>query len=210
MTTSGLLHGAYFCGHAEPIEWVDIEWSGLVVTVASDAMKAACGDRPSIRLPVTYSEQVQILRHLGCVSPTKALADALYASATAKLHAVGLVRTAEDSKRMASVDFTLRFHDAIEKQLLDAPAQNLRFGAWKLWILHPRIVELGAVNYGFYSPSGSVIQTVGARHDASHFDYSQLVQPVRRYARTHDGTQVDLLTVFEREGIPARYLDAYT
>jgi hypothetical protein len=88
---------------------------------------------------------------------------------------------------------------------------DLVFGAWKLWILHPRIVEKGAVNYGFWDAHGKTIQTVGGQHNDQHYDYSQLLQPVKRWAKSAStGEPVDLLERFaSADHIPASYLSAY-
>jgi hypothetical protein len=140
----------------------------------------------------------------------------MFTQAKAQLGAIPLVHTAADARLMTTVDFVLRFHDACEKQLAGqglAPGA-LRFGAWKLWILHPRIVEKGAVNYGFWNKATrppTVIQTPGAQHDPQHYDYSQLLVPVKRMARKADtGEAVDLLDdIAKRDKVPARYLDPY-
>ncbi len=52
---------------------------------------------------------------------------------------------------------------------------------------------------------------MGGKHDASHYDYSQLLQPVKRTARNAStGADVDLLDWFEQvEHVPRKYLDPY-
>lgn len=214
--TGGLLLRAFQEGETEEIRWVDLPLDDLVITVASDAMKAKVNDRGFVRLPVTYKETIEICRDLECIAPTQAMCDAMFVHAKSQLNFVGLVRTAADSAKMSSVEFALKFHDGVEKQLAAANQADpsLIVGAWKYWILHQRLNVLGAVNYGFWDKSkrpAQVIQTAGARHDAAHYDYSQLIQPVMRKARkASTGEEVDLLEyIAQKEKIPAKYLDVY-
>jgi hypothetical protein len=212
----GLLLEAFNAGGTEEITWVEVTVGDLVVTVASDAMKAALGDRAGVRLPVSYEEAVTICKQLECVSPSQPICDAVFAQARAQLDLVALVHVASDSARMDTVDFVLRFADEVDAQLAasGAAAGDLVFGAWKLWILHARIVEKGAVNYGFWDTHRTPpapVQTVGGQHDAAHYDYSQLLQPVKRMARkAGSGEAVDLLDHFAaQDRVPERYLDVY-
>lgn len=212
----GLLVDAFHGGVTEPLTWVEVTVRDLVVTVASDAMKAPLLGRAGVRLPVSYAESVALCRALGCVAPDVAICDAMFAQAAAPIGYVGLVRNHDDARRMRTVDFTLRFNERVEAKIAThaiAPGA-LVFGAWKLWITHRAIAARGAVNYGFWDFSHKPprpIQTPGSRHDASHYDYSQLFQPVQRMARKADGgAAVDLLDVFARvDRVPAKFLDAY-
>jgi len=213
---AGLLAAAFREGRTDEIQWVDVTVDDLVVTVASDAMKASLNGQACVRLPVSYAEAVTICTALGCVSPTQKICDAMFAAAKAQLTAVPLVFTATDASHINNVDFVLRFHEKVEAQLsaIERGPGDLVFGAWKLWILHPRIVERGAINYGFWDKSHKpvkVIQTPGGQHDAAHYDYSQLLVPVKRMARKADtGEGVDLLDhIATHEKIPAKFLDPY-
>lgn len=214
--TGGVLMKAFSAGTAEAIQWTEVTVGDLVITVAADAMKAELNGRPGVRLPVSHIETAAICRELGCVAPTQAMADAMFAQAKAQLGFVPLVRTAADSAKMASAEFSLRFHEGVEKQLAAAaaPPGGLVAGAWKYWIMHPRLAERGAVNYGFWDKSKrppAPIQTVGGRHDASHYDYSQLLQPVKRVARRKgSGEEVDLLEYIEKhDHVPARFVEVF-
>ncbi len=215
--TGGLLLQAYQNGETEEIRWVDVKLGDLIVTVASDAMKAQLNDRGFVRLPVTYKETIEICRDLECIAPTQAMCDAMFAQAKSQLNFVPLVRTAADSAKMPTVEFVLKFHDGVEKQIaaLKQEDAGLVCGAWKYWILHPRLNVLGAVNYGFWDKSkrpAQVIQTPGARHDPAHYDYSQLLQPVQRKARhATTGAEVDLLEyIAQKDKVAAKYLDPYS
>lgn len=211
-----LLRRAFDAKATEPLAWVDLAVGLLTVTVAADAMKAPLLGVAGVRLPVSYRDTVALCRALDCVAPDRAICDAMFAAARPPLDHVGLVVHEEDSRHMREVGFTLRFHKRVEAQR-DAKGREeggLVFGAWKLWITHPWLAKRGAVNYGFWDLSRhppSPIQTPGAMHDAAHYDYSQLFQPVKRMARrTTDGAPVDLLDVYARDGrIAARFLDAY-
>jgi N-acetylmuramoyl-L-alanine amidase len=214
--SGGLLLAAFRAGQTEEINWTEVTVGDLVITVAADAMKATLNGRSGVRLPVSYADTVTICRELGCVAPTQAMCDAMFAQARSQLALVALVRTAADSTKLATVDFSLRFDDGVHKQLaaIVPPAPGLVFGAWKLWILHPRIAEKGAVNYGFWDKTRKPprpVQTVGGQHDANHSDYSQVLQPVKRMARdARTGAEVDLLEYIEKhDRVPARYLDVY-
>ncbi|MBK9264047.1 MAG: N-acetylmuramoyl-L-alanine amidase [Polyangiaceae bacterium] len=213
--TGGLLLKAFQNGETEEIRWVEVTLGDLIITVASDALKAPLNDRGFVRLPVTYKETIEICRDLECIAPTQAMCDAMFAQAKSQTLAVPLVIRASDSAKMPTVEFVLKFHDGVEKQLAGVGQEDrgLICGAWKYWLLHPRLNVLGAVNYGFWKSKKppSVYQTPGARHDPAHYDYSQLLQPVQRKARrVSTGEEVDLLEyVAQKEKIPAKYLDVY-
>lgn len=214
--TAGLLLKAFREGKTEEIRWVPLEVDGLVLSVASDAMKAPLGDRPGVRLPVSYLETIEINAALDCVAPTQAMCDAMFSKAKSQLTLVALVRAASDAVKLTWVDFALRFHEGVEKQLaaLHQNDPGLIAGAWKYWILHPRLVERGAVNYGFWDKSRKPprpVQTVGGQHDARHYDYSQLLQPIKRIARrAATGEDVDLLDYIQaHDRVPQRFLDVY-
>jgi hypothetical protein len=211
----GMLLAAFKAGQTEEIVWTDVNVGDLVITVASDAMKAPLGDRASVRLPVSYAETIEICAALGCVVQDQAMCDAMFGQAKAQLNFVGLVMTAADTELMDSAGFVFKFDDGVQKQLAASPPApgDLVFGAWKLWILNPVITLRGAVNYGFWDKSKrppAPIQTVGDMHDPSHYDYSQLLQPVKRMARQANGDAVDLLDYFAtQDKVPAKYLDPY-
>ncbi len=97
--TGGLLLAAFRAGKTEEIRWTEIRLGDLVITVAEDAMKAQIGDRNGVRLPVSYAEAVTICRELGCISPTQAICDAMFAQAKAQLNFVPLVRTDATRRR---------------------------------------------------------------------------------------------------------------
>jgi hypothetical protein len=80
----------------------------------------------------------------------------------------------------------------------------------KGWVIHPRIAEKGAVNFGWIRPlNARPIQSVGGRHDADHYDYSQTCVLVRRVAKDKQNRVVDLLDYLESKGIDRRWLNVY-
>lgn len=194
----------------EPIEWVDVVVGQLVVSMARDAVRARAGSIP-LRLPVSYADTVEACRLLGCVAPTKEIVDAAYADSNKAGQLVfnGLVRTPADYKRMMSLDFAVTFSTGIDRQLERKPRSGMAAGAWKYWIVHPRLVEKGAVNYGGFDASGKPIQTVGGKHIPTHYDYSQLLQPVRRQARTVSGSPVDLVEHYIALGLPRAFVERF-
>ncbi|MDC0746680.1 hypothetical protein [Polyangium mundeleinium] len=196
------------------IRWLEVPVGDLVVTMAADAVQAfvpVASWRP-LRLPVSYADTVEACRVVGdCVAPNQEIVDAAYAlsSRNGRLVFNGLVHNEKDEANMTTLDFTVKFNTGIDRQLAKAPHPGMRCGAWKYWILHSRIREKGAVNYGGFAASGAPIQTVGGRHGPTHYDYSQLFQPVRRYARTKGGARLDLLERYAAQGVPAAYLEKY-
>jgi GH25 family lysozyme M1 (1,4-beta-N-acetylmuramidase) len=211
----GLLIEAFRAGKTKEIVWTEVTVDDLVITVASDAMKADVGARAGVRLPVSYQETISICAALGCVAPTQAMCDAMFAQARAQLGFVALQTSAESAARMGTVDFALEFADGVEKQMkgLVLRPGDLVFGAWKLWILNSRIARNGAVNYGFWDKRRSPpapIQGPFGLHDAEYYDYSQLLQPVKRMARKVTGERVDLLEyIAQHDQVPVKYLDPY-
>lgn len=208
-SAGGLLLQAIKDDKHEPIQWVHLHVGPLVVQMARDAVAAKVGGQV-IRLPMSYADTVEACKLLGCIVPTKEIVDAAYeqSSRDGRLVFHGLVRSEADTAKMTSLEFSQRFNAGIDKQLREKPHNGMVAGPWKYWILHPRIVEKGAVNYGGFDSSGKPIQTVGGRHDATHFDYSQLLQPVLRTA-TLNGRLIDLVDHFQQIGLPKKYVEAY-
>lgn len=214
-STRGMLIAAFQAGRIEPPAWRSVSWRGLRVYVAADALRAPDPTTGQLlRMPVSYAEQVALYRDQNWVPPTYDLCVALYAQATTRPQYIGLVSTAADQQRMGTLGFTRRFNARLEAALQREPPvpfeRRLVFGPWKLWILDHRLSVRGAVNHGFWdrgSKPPKPVQRVGAAHDASHWDYSQLAQPIQRWA--HDeasGGVVDLLEVFSRD-VPRHFLD---
>ena len=227
----GLLAKAVDAGTYEAPTWVDIPLGDMIVTVASDNLKATPdGAAGPLRLPVTWPETVSIARAVGSsvgediIAPSQKIADAIYAAAKVKtvLHGQG-------TSAMTALATTQNYNRDIDDQIAKKEGQSgdLVSGHEKYWILNRRLdpkindAELAAyklpspgpnpaINYGGWGPDGKPIQTVGGRHNAAHVDYSQLLRLVKRWAKKSDGTPVDLLLWIEQnEGVSSVYTDLF-
>lgn len=207
---------AFEDGRFAPLEWAEIQVDDVIVSVATDAMRGEV-DGAWLRLPVSYLEALTILRALDCISPTLEMCIAMHRASKHHPQYVGLWKTEADSKRMATLGFTRTFNRELEERLAKLSPRkpsDLLFGPWKVWLLHPGIGVMGAVNHGFWDETAkppASIQTQGMKHTALHYDYSQVLQPVKRWARkAGSGEPVDLL---HWKGItskiPARFLAPY-
>lgn len=187
-SAGGRLLSAAQAGKLDPINWATIRLGDLDVEVAADALSAE-----GVRWPVTFNESIEIARALGAILPTKAIADAMVANAAVRIEAMP-----QDVATMMSENTSRKFSAAIDKTINGRP--GLRAGGWKHWILDPRLTtSKGAVNYGFWQ-GNKPIQSVGGMHNAQHYDYSQLLQPVKRYAKkAPTGESVDLLEIINAE-----------
>ncbi len=203
-SAGGLLLRAAKAGALMPIEWSSIRVGPYVIRVSSDALRALDG----VRYPVSMDEAMTIARHLGVILPTREIFDAIWQSAPKKLVPRPLPPTAQ----MGSVGWSRRFSadiDAQKKALGLGPSDLVSVG--KAWILHPRLVEKGAVNYGFFTPEGKPLQSVGGVHNAQHFDYSQVLQVVAPSAQNAEtGASVDLRDVLaeETKGALSKWINA--
>lgn len=209
--TTGLISKAFAAGSISELAWTEIPVGDLIVTVATDAVKAPLDGQAGVRLPVTYQETIALCARNGWVAPSQTISDALYARARVKLVAKGLWRPGVGN--MATSTFVLTTHRHIEDQLArEKPSSgDLVAGAWKYWILHPKLVRSRAVNYGFWNARGGPGQPVEAGHYYGYTDYSQLLQPVKRMARrAGSDREVDLLEVYKtKEHVPESYLAPY-
>jgi hypothetical protein len=211
-SSGGLLARAFAENTIAPIEWVDVELDGLRITVASDAVSAVVDDE-LLRLPVSYQEQVEICRANDWVSPWLELCAAMVKQAKRKPPSKGQVRDGhpEDQVAMKTLGFTRTFSRRLDALFAKLPP-GLAAGPWKWWILHQLLAVRGAVNHGFYGEvtPGVPVQLAGTAHDPKHWDYSQLFQPVKRWAvDIASGLRVDLLTYLASHGVPERFLEPY-
>ena len=214
---SGLLLSAVRAGSYERPRWSVVRWDGLLVQVWADALRAPV-DGALLRLPVSYAETIEIAQTIdrgNLVTPTASLASAIY-QASDRLVYHGLVLKPEDSRRMRSLAFCKAFNADIGAQIEAKGSKDLlHFGAWKLWVLSPRLVEKAhdaptepaAVNFGGWNAAGQPIQPESTWHVYPHDDYSQCLTLVSRWATDETtGERVDLLDRFEqRDHVPAAY-----
>jgi hypothetical protein len=228
---SGLLARSVQAGTYEAPTWVEVPLGDMTITVAADNLKAVPdGSTSPLRLPVTWPETYAIAQAMGAalgediIAPSQKIADAIYRAATTMtvLHGQG-------TGAMIALATSENYNRDIDQQIAQkgGAAGGLVSGHEKYWILHPRLDQAvndatlrasglppvgpnPAVNYGGWGPDGKPIQTVGGRHNAAHVDYSQLLRPVKRWARKADGTKVDLLAWIEaNEGVPSRFTDLF-
>jgi len=213
----GLLLSAAQAEVLDPVgwTWVPLPDEDLEVLVPDDAFKATLGDTPHVRIPVSYADLCAICRLLGCVPATREIVDAIYQHAQVHPKPVGLVQKAEDTARMNTVGFVLKYHAQLERQLQEAAAAmglaalgegTVIEPAGKWWILDPKMATSkygahAAVNYGWFRTSvRDPIQTPGGAHDDAHCDYSQLGRAVHRHARrASTQEQVDLFEVYAQK-----------
>src|SRR5262245_63045375 len=168
----GLLVKAVLTNQHDPITWADVTLDDLIITVATDAIKASV-EGHTLRLPVTYTEVVTICKHLGCIAPTVAISDAIFAQARVKIAPVPL----QPGASMMTMQYCVLHNKNVDKAPL--PEGALVADVGKDWILHERLVEKGAVNYGWRQGNSKPIQSIGGAHDQFHYDYSQVCRPVR-------------------------------
>lgn len=196
--SGGITLAAVMDGSAVLPPMVDVALpSGLVVACMTDAVCTPWEGSGYVRFPVTYEETIACCNKLDCLPLTAEIADLLWKNAPVHLRPVGLVISADDAKRMATVEWSLK-HDAS----LINPENASNGQAWiagdyvsdlgKDWILDPGIAQSGAVNYGWRTLEGKPTQSIGHQHNAKHYDYSQVLRLMRRNG-TYQGQTVALL-----------------
>ena len=206
-SAGGILRAAADAGTLAPIDWVEVDvGDGLTVTTSADALKASIPevDRP-LRLPVSYQEAVEICRANQWVVPTQAVSDAIWRAAKVRVPPVPLVIKPEDAQFMKTIAWSIRHNANIDKTPIEPGTLVADVG--KDWVLDNGIAVSHAVNYGWRQLNGTLIQTLGHRHDAGHWDYSQVLRVVQRRARLR-GETIDLLDYLAK-AIQPRFLAAF-
>ena len=210
----GLLRAAVEGDNFEEPTWVEVPFQGYRVFVGADALRAQLGGKLR-RLPVSYEDVIAICTKQNWVPPTSALSDAIYRAAAVKLepNPQGKWGTpaldAETSRKMMTLEFVVSHNDAIDRLILAEKQGKLVSTVGKDWILSPRNILKAreaptlpaATTYGWHQKNGVPIQGLGndfapPQHSTGHFDYSQIMRPIQRWAiRVSDGMPVDLLKV---------------
>ena len=186
-------------------QWVDVDVPSmdLIVTISQDALRCDVGGE-SLRMPVTYKEQVEICNMLDCISPVPQMVDDIWKSAQ-HIQTYGLnvqpggdydehldlvkafvekagVNKWPDQKLvllMQSLVMSKQLNANITREVevrgFDLTNQVIR-SLGKNWVIDPIMVNNGAANYGWYKLNGEKHQGVyaGGQHNAEHYDYSQL------------------------------------
>ena len=207
--SGGLLLAAAERGELAPIQWTEIDaGGGLVVTVSSDALKARIPEveRP-LRLPASYAETIVICKALGCLPPTQAVSDAIWAAAAVIVPPHALVLNAADTRLMNTVEWSIRHNDAIDAANVDLDPAVLVADVGKDWVLDNGIAQRGAVNYGWRVSKTRLLQPLGHAHDAAHWDYSQVLRAVKRDA-VLNGEAIDLID-YLLGTVEDRFLEPY-
>lgn len=214
----GRLLEAVKSGAIDAPTWIEVPWTaaGVVVRVSADALRAPV-DGKLLRLPVTWRETLEIAARLHGVPLTAELSDAIWAAAGVKIdpRPLGEWGTPEQqkqsSKMQPTVEWAQKFSASIDNQI-GTRAGELAADVGKDWIFSPRLAlrpQLG-VTYGWRYKTGKPIQGLGPddkipAHNDAHYDYSQTLRLVQRNAV--DGT--DLLTVYEKRGLPRKVLELF-
>ncbi len=205
--SGGLLLAAAESGELGEIFWTEVDvGGGLKVTVSNDALKGTIPemDHP-IRLPASYTETIAICKGMKCLPPTAKISDAIWAAAAVIVAPRPLVMNAADARMMSTVEWSIRHNNAVEATKLDPAVLAADVG--KDWVIDNGISVRGAVNYGWRLNKTKLLQSLGHMHDASHWDYSQVLRVVQRSA-TLNGEEVDLLD-YLAPTINKRFLDPY-
>lgn len=203
----GLLLDAVKQKEHEPITLVEVAMGDIIFKAAQDAVKVRV-DGQALRLGCSYNDSINMCRELGgFIVPSQKICDAMYVASNRLVF-----HSTQNIKNMAKLSEAIVFNRDIDAQIAAKGQGAPNFGAWKLWILNGRLSEPckdngfpAAINYGGWGPgfksrcgNVSCAQSVGAQHDRTHYDNSQLFQPVKRYARRiSDGSEVDLLDWME-------------
>lgn len=205
----GLLIRAIRAGQHERITWTPIRVEDITVIMAADAVRARVGGE-ALRLPITYAEQIEAARAIGAISPSKTIIDAAYRQSDPKAPFVGLTASKTDLEKMGTMGFVRRFNAQINKARGAAEPDQMVF-AGKAWIIDNALEARGAVNYGAFDRYGQPIQTICKKHchGPGHYDYSQLLWPVRREAIGPKGEPIDLLDWMRSRGIREEWLRVY-
>lgn len=226
MKCAGLLAKAVDQGAFEPPIWVPVKLGDLTVSAGAHALRASVGGR-LLRLPVSYKDVIAICNKLGWIPPTVELSDAIWDASTVKLGPVPMgdrstpAASAIADRKMLTLEFVIGMNTRMDGRIPKERWGELAGTEGKDWILSRRNVlhsrgggpgSRGVANYGWHQlPRGEVIQGLGADssppwHDDNHYDYSQTLRPIQRMAKRPDGSEVDLLDVFEAQGMPAAVL----
>jgi hypothetical protein len=219
----GLLLEAVQQNAFEPPTWVDVDFGELTVQVGAHALRARVGGQ-LLRLPVCYKDVIAICSALGWVPPTYALSDAIWKAATVRLEpqpSGSFDRATKDQKirdkKATALEYVVAHNNAIDALIPAGRWGELAADEGKDWVLCNRNrFTHAATTYGWrWTRNGKPIQGRGPddkppAHDSAHFDYSQVLRPIKRIARRKsDGAEVDLLEVFVKHGVRMAMLEPF-
>jgi hypothetical protein len=198
----GRLLAAVKDGTYEEPTWIEVPWNGHTVLVGAHVLRAPLNGKMT-RLGVSWNEQKDISKILGWTPPTADLSDAIWKAATVRLKVPW-----QGPVDMMSEGRAEKYNKQLDAQIPPDRWGELAADESKEWIWSNRLLhaaKLGgppAANYGGRDVSGKPVQMLAAdsaptAHDASHYDYSQCVRPIKRF--TKEGK--DLVDVFIEQGI---------
>lgn len=188
----------------------DPDYRSLTVTVANSPVLVA-GEVP---LSCSILAAQVICDAWDCILPTFAIVDETWKAASQRLAPRPLVQTVADEAVMMSIAMWLQESDQIADELRAQGNQQSLTATWgKEYVMHPGLIvpwrdHRGVVQpenmnaatmYGWHLPTGVAIQSpedgVSFAHQASYFDYSHRVRPVKRQC-VLDGKPADLADVY--------------
>ncbi len=159
-----------------------------IIWVTPDYLAVGTDD-DHVRVPVDYPTAARVAQASGCVLPTPAMVDAIWAAAPIRL----VPDPMTPCDQMRSMAYVLE-HEARVQQALGGPPDALVAGHKKDVVLSTRLWErrYRVAIYGWHQPDGAPIQPVSVWHGVGYADYSHGVRLVSRVAEL-DGRSVDLL-----------------
>lgn len=150
-------------------KFVNITVNGKEWFVLSDYYKVK-----GIRIPMGYTEALEVAKQFDAVLPTKELVDAIWEQADLKLDPI----TMQPGNQMSSVGYYTRHNEMIQTQL---EGKDFTLVAGHKKDIIPSQKQGRVTIYGWHRISGKPIQPVSSVHHHSYFDYShglRLVKPV--------------------------------
>jgi hypothetical protein len=184
-----LIVAAVAGGAIDPPEWTTIvsNYQGrrAEIKVTKDALTIL-----GVRFDVTAEGAQRIADGLQAILPTPRVLQLIWEQADVRLTPC----TLPADSQMASTARMIEHSRCVDQRI--AGRKGLIVNVGKHWVLTNRIAEKKnlATNYGWFQKGRRPIQTVGARHDTAHTDYSQVLRLVKPTIRV-DGREVDIRRV---------------
>jgi hypothetical protein len=172
----------------------DLVWSEVPLLGGYKILVSAPVMKDDLFVPVTAKESMALARRLEVFPLSRAVMD------QAHNHAVKVAKQKTPASLLDFVTYTDRLKPTA---YVTQRASALVSGAHKLWVISARGP---VINYGFYirraatdpvrcgprlDAQYNVIQSLGAKHNGAHWDYSQLLQFMTRL-QDESGQAVDL------------------
>jgi hypothetical protein len=206
----GLLLQAVNAGTFEEPTWIKVPFRGYTVFVGAHVLRAPVGGK-LLRLGTSWKEAKEVTAAKGWIPPSAELSDAIWQAATVRIRVPW-----QGATDMMSVGRAEKFNREMDSQIPADRWGELAADEGKDWIWSNRLLGTArtggpaAVNYGGRDAKGTPVQALGAKeaptaHDAAHYDYSQVLRPIRRF--TEEGK--DLVDIFVENGIDSRVFEGW-